>query len=1023
MNDKTIIDITKLDAEKHAENVTKRAAAYSEKIIHQASIISEKEYQKFLLERLEKDNGFVVRKANNFDRYYAIDREMLFKFLCDTQAETMDHLRKIYKNDLEETIISFINSETTKKRGSLIEVLKHGIELSNQKIELMYTKPATTFNPDLTKKYGQNIFSVMEEVWASDKERVDVVIFLNGMAIMSFELKCNAAGQSYQDAIYQFRTDRNPKTRLFRFKAGTLVNFAMDLEEVYMTTKLNGKATFFLPFNMGNGEGITAGAGNPIFEDKYSVSYMWEDILKKDNILELISKFIFIEIKERTDENTGKIKYIENLIFPRYHQLDVIRKLLTDVSENGTAQNYLIQHSAGSGKTNSIAWLAHRLASLHDANNKIIFNNIIIITDRVVVDRQLQKAIMGMEHKTGLIRVMDDKCTSADLAVALSGNTKIIATTIQKFPYILNSVIGLKDKKFAVIIDEAHSSTSGKDMAAVTMALGSDNEAEADVEDMISSEIKRNGKQSNVSMFAFTATPKPTTIQLFGKLNTKGQRKAFHVYSMKQAIEEGFILDVLQNYTEYSTFYKINKEIEDDPRCKTNEAKRQIARFVELHDTNIAQRVEVIVEHFRTSVMQELGGQAKAMVITASRQGAVKYRQAFEDYITKKGYKGINALVAFSGKVKLPDDDQEYTEVSMNGFAEDKLTKEFDSDDYQVLLVANKYQTGFDQPKLCAMYVLKKLRGVNAVQTLSRLNRICPPYDKKTFILDFVNTYEDIKSAFAPYYTTTLLANSVTPNAIYDLEATIDAYALFDPADIEAANEILYSQKVTGQQKKRLTFFLQKTKKLLEHYEYETQRQAIADMRGFVRYYEFLLQVSSFEDIELHKKYNFISYLLAYINIKHPGGGFNLDGKIKASQFVQKKGEEHISSDLVAKPIMKLPTAEHFGLTEDKEKRLSEIIDEINSKTGKNYDNDVVVKSMLQIRDILMKSDKLKTSAKNNTQKDFEFSYFDGIDDALIEGLSQNQDFFSLLLTDNEMKHQVLGIFSDEIYNSLRDAQ
>lgn len=1023
MNDKTIIDITKLNAENHSQKVTKRAATYNKKLIHHASILSEKEYQKFLLERLEKDNGYVIREASNFDRYFAVDREMLFKFLEDTQQKTMEYLRKIYKSDLEETIVSFINAETTKKRGSLIEVLKHGIELSNQKIELMYTKPATTFNPDLTKKYGQNIFSVMEEVLASDRERVDVVIFLNGMAIMSFELKCNAAGQSYQDAIYQFRTDRNPKTRLFRFKAGTLVNFAMDLEEVYMTTKLNGKATFFLPFNMGNGEGITAGAGNPIFEDKYSVSYMWEDILKKDNILELISKFIFIEIKERTDENTGKIKYIENLIFPRYHQLDVIRKLLTDVSENGTAQNYLIQHSAGSGKTNSIAWLAHRLASLHDANNKIIFNNIIIITDRVVVDRQLQKAIMGMEHKTGLIRVMDDKCTSADLAVALNGNTKIIATTIQKFPYILDSVKGLKDKKFAVIIDEAHSSTSGKDMAAVTMALGSDNEAEADVEDMISSEIKRNGKQSNVSMFAFTATPKPTTIQLFGKLNTKGQREAFHVYSMKQAIEEGFILDVLKNYTEYSTFYKINKEIEDDPRCKTNEAKRQIARFVELHETNIAQRVEVIVEHFRTSVMQELGGQAKAMVITASRQGAVKYRQAFEDYITKKGYKGINALVAFSGKVKLPDDDQEYTEVSMNGFSEDKLTKEFDSDDYQVLLVANKYQTGFDQPKLCAMYVLKKLRGVNAVQTLSRLNRICPPYNKKTFILDFVNTYEDIKSAFAPYYTTTLLANSVTPNAIYDLEATIDAYALFDPADIEAANEILYSQKVTGQQKKRLTFFLQKTKKLLENYEYETQRQAIADMRGFVRYYEFLLQVSSFEDIELHKKYNFISYLLAYINIKHPGSGFNLDGKIKASQFVQKKGEEHISSDLVAKPIMKLPTAEHFGLTEDKEKRLSEIIDEINSKTGKNYDNDVVVKSMLQIRDILMKSDKLKTSAKNNTQKDFEFSYFDGIDDALIEGLSQNQDFFSLLLTDNEMKHQVLGIFSDEIYNSLRDAQ
>lgn len=1022
MADKKSFDTVEFNKKKHIEESAKRVSVYADRLIHHASIVSEKEYQKFLLDRLEKDNGYIVRKASNFDRFFAMDREMLFKFLNDTQADTMEYLRKIYKADLEETIVNFINTETTKARGSLIEVLKHGIEISNQKLELMYTKPATTFNPELTKKYGQNIFSVMEEVWASDKERIDVVIFLNGLAIMSFELKCNAAGQSYQDAIYQFRTDRNPKTRMFFFKAGTLVNFAMDLEEVYMTTKLDGDATFFLPFNMGNGEGVTAGAGNPIFEDKYSVSYMWEDILKKDTVLDLISKFIFVETKEKVDELTGKTKRSENLIFPRYHQLDVIRKTLADVKENRTAQNYLIQHSAGSGKTNSIAWLAHRLTSLHDADNKIIFNNVIIVTDRVVVDRQLQKAIMGMEHKAGLIRVMDDKCNSADLAIALNSNTKIIATTIQKFPYIVDSVAGLKDKRFAVIIDEAHSSTAGKDMAAVTMTLGSGEEVETDVEDLISSEIKRNGKQANVSIFAFTATPKPTTIQLFGRLNTKGQREAFHVYSMKQAIEEGFILDVLQNYTEYSTFYQINKEIEEDPRCKTNEAKRQIARFIELHDTNIAQRVEVIVEHFRTSVMQELGGQAKAMVITASRQGAVKYRQAFEEYIAKKGYEGIHALVAFSGKVKLPDDETEYTEASMNGFPEDRLTREFDTDAYQVLLVANKYQTGFDQPKLCAMYVLKKLKGVNAVQTLSRLNRICAPYDKKTFVLDFVNTYEEIKNAFAPYYTTTLLSNSVTPSAMYDLEAKIDAYAILDPADIEAANEILYAQKVSGKDKQRLTFFLQKSKKLLDSFEYEEQRNCVAIMRSFVRFYEFLLQASSFEDTDLHKKYNYIAYLLAYINIKHPGGGFNLDGKIKATNFVQKKGEEHTKTKLVADPVMKLPIAEHFGLTEDKEKRLSEIIDEINSRTGKNYDNDVVVKAMLQIRDILLKSDKLKTSAKNNTQKDFEFSYFDDIDDALIEGLSQNQDFFSLMLSNDEMKREVLGIFADEIYKSLRNA-
>lgn len=986
------------------------------------NVLPEKDYQAFLLERLEQDNGYIIRKASSFDRMFAVDREMLFQFLNTTQPDTMAALRKVYKADLEDTIVGYINAEATKSRGSLIDLLKHGIEISNHKLDLMYTKPATSYNQDLMRKYQQNIFSVMEEVWASDKERIDVVIFLNGLAIISFELKCNTAGQSYHDAIYQFRTERSPKTRLFLFKAGTLVNFAMDLEEVYMTTKLDGSATFFLPFNMGNGEGVTAGAGNPIFEDKYSVSYMWEDILTKDTILDLISKFIFVEVKETVDEDTGKVKRSENLIFPRYHQLDVIRRVLADVRENLSFQNYLIQHSAGSGKTNSIAWLAHRLISLHDADNKIIFDNIVIVTDRVVVDRQLQRAIIGMEHKAGLIRVMDDKCNSNDLAIALNGNTKIIATTIQKFPFIVDAVKGLKTKRFAVIIDEAHSSTAGKDMAAVTKALGSGEQVEVDMEDMITDEIRRNGKQANISIFAFTATPKPTTILLFGKLNTKGQREAFHVYSMKQAIEEGFILDVLQNYTEYETFYRLNKEVEDDPRCKTNEAKRQIARFIELHDTNIAQRIEVIVEHFRTTVMPELGGQAKAMVITPSRQSAVKYWQAFEDYITKKGYSGIHALVAFSGKVKLPDDETEYTEASVNGFSEDRLPKEFDSDTYQVLLVANKYQTGFDQPKLCAMYVLKRLKGVNAVQTLSRLNRICAPYEKKTFVLDFVNTCEEIKSAFAPFYTTTLLANSVTPSAIYDLEARIDAYALFDPADIEAANEILYSEKVTSKQKQRLTFFLQKSKKLLDHYDYDDQREAVATMRSFVRYYEFLLQVSSFEDTELHKKYNFIAYLLSYININHPGGGFNLDGKIKASQFVQRKGKEHISNTLVAKPVVKLPTAEHFGLTEDKEQRLSEIIDEINARTGKAYDNDVVVKAMLQIRDILMKSERLKTSAKNNTQQDFEFSYFDDIDDALIEGLAQNQDFFSLLLSNDDLKRQVLGIFSEEIYKSLREA-
>lgn len=987
-------------------------------------ILTEKQYQHFIMDYLKNNNGYVVRKDKEYDRLHAMDREMLFKFLNDTQPDEMEALRKIYKHDLEETLVNYINEEITKARSSLLYVIKHGIEISNIKLDLMYTKPATDFNKELVEKYERNVFSVMEEVWASDKERIDLVIFLNGLAIMTFELKCNVAGQSYEDAIYQYRTERNPKTRLFLFKAGALVNFAMDLEQVYMTTKLEKDATFFLPFNMGNGEGVNAGAGNPIFEDKYRVFYMWEDVLTKDSILEIISKFMFIEVKEKEDEATGKKKIKENIIFPRFHQRDVLHKILADVYENGSTQNYLIQHSAGSGKTNSIAWLAYRLSSLHDADNKIIFDNIIIVTDRIVVDRQLQAAVMGMEHKSGLIKVMDEKCNSSDLAIALDGNTKIIATTIQKFPYIVDDVANLKNKKFAVIIDEAHSSTAGKDMAAVTMTLGSGEVSidESTTEDLIVEEIAKHGKQENVSVFAFTATPKPTTIQLFGRVNKKGQREAFHIYSMKQAIEEGFILDVLQNYTTYKTYYQINKEVAEDPKCKTNSAKRQIARFVELHETNIAQRIEVIVEHFRTTVMDELGGTAKAMVITNSRESAVKYRQAFEEYINKKGYNDIHALVAFSGKVILKDDEKEYTEAGLNGFSEDKLPTEFEKDDYKVLLVANKYQTGFDQPKLCAMYILKKLRGVNAVQTLSRLNRICPPYDKKTFILDFVNDYEDIQAAFSKYYTTTLLSNSVTPSAIYDLEAKIDGYTVIDPLDIEDANEILYKDDITAKEKKRLTFLFQKVKKNIDKLDYEEQKELVITMRRFVRFYEFLLQVSCFEDTELHKKYRFIALLLAYVNIKHPGGGFNLDGKITAMNFVQKKKAEH-KSKLKSDPVTKLPTADHFVLSEDKEEKLSQIIAEINSIAGKEYDNDVAVKAMLQIKDIMMKSEKLKTSAKNNTEKDFEFAYFDNIDDALIEGLEQNQDFFSLLLSNDEMKRKVLGIFSDEIYNSLKEAE
>lgn len=982
-------------------------------------ILSEKEYQRYIINKLVQNDGYVEAPATDFDRLFAINGKALFSFLQDTQGEKLAALRKIYKDKAEETLIGFINQEEIKSSGSRLSVLKHGVDLANIHFDLMYTKPATTYNKELNKLYEKNIFTVSEEVWASDDERIDLVIFLNGLAVMTFELKANTAGQSYQDAIYQYRTDRNPKDRLFLWKAGALVNFAMDLEQVHMCTKLSGASTFFLPFNMGCGEGIQVGAGNPVLEDEYSVHYMWDNILKKDSLLEIFSKFMFIEVSEKEDAQ-GKIKKNETVIFPRYHQLDVLRKVLADVKENKSSLNYLLQHSAGSGKTNEIAWLAHRLASLHDDDNHIIFDNIIICTDRVVVDRQLQKAVMGIEHQEGLIRVMGDGCNSLDLAKALSGNTKIIATTIQKFPYIVDSVKGLKNKHFAVIIDEAHSSTSGKNMAAITQSLGSEEmETEVDAEDVITHEIAHNGKQPNVSIFAFTATPKPTTLQLFGRVNAQGQYEAFHIYSMKQAIEEGFILDVLQNYITYDTFYKLNKEIKDDPELKTNEAKRQIARFVQLHETNINQRIEVIIEHFRQNVMKELNGQAKAMVITESRAGAVKYRQAFEDYIHRKGYTGLKALVAFSGKVTL--DGKEYTEAGMNGISEKKLPAAFDTDEYQVLLVADKYQTGFDQKKLCAMYVLKKLRGVNAVQTLSRLNRICPPFDKKTFILDFANQYEDIEKAFSKYYTVTLLSSSINPRSIYDLSAKIDGYFFLDPGDVEDFNTLLYKEKITAADKKKMTFFLQKAKNTIEKSNDEqTQKEIITAIRHFVRCYEFLIQATCLEDKELHKKYNFLSYLQTYFKVRRSGSGFDLTGKIKADNFVQKKSGEFKGKKHVADPVVKLPTAETFNLTPAKVERLSQIIAEINSKTGKDYNNDVAVKAMLQIKDVMLRSKELRTKAKNNTEKDFELSYYDNVDRALEDVYEQNQDFFGLLLNNDEIKMQVLGIFASEVYKELR---
>lgn len=988
-----------------------------------ADRLREKEdYQKLIMERLHEDNGFRIRPNTTYKPGLAMDTEILLEFLEDTQHDEMEHLRRMYKDRTEETVINYINAEINKESRGLIDVIKHGVEFDNgATLKLMYRKPDSTINTLAIANYKKNIFSVMEEVYHKADERVDLVLFLNGLAIFAVELKCNTSGQTYKDAIKQYKEERDSTTRLFKTKVGVFAAFAMDLNEAYFTTELKGADTFFNPFNIGE----NFGKGNPHNKNGLNISYMWESIWTKDTILFLIERFIYIKKKETRNADTGKIKKSKVLIFPRFHQLRAVERVMNDVIVNHTSCNYLIEHSAGSGKTETISWLAHILATVHDANNDNVFDTVLIITDRIIVDRQLQDAILGIEHKSGQVKVMDDKCESEDLAIALGGNTKIVVTTIHKFYYILNNnLLGdLKNKKFAVLIDEAHSSTEGVYMQSVTNVLtNEEDEEEKTEEDKMLEEIQKSGKQKNVSMIAFTATPKPDTLQLFGTLNAEGKKESFDLYSMKQAIEEGYILNVLDNYVTWKTYCHINKAIEGDPELQSIAAKRKMARFIDLHDTNIAQKVEIIIEHFRSNVAGCLGGKAKAMVITSSRPAAVKYRQEFENYIQAKGYSGIKALVAFSGKVKL--NDTEYTEPVMNGFKEEELRYEFDRSCYQVLIVADKYQTGFDQPKLVAMYVDKRLRGVQAVQTLSRLNRICPPYDKTTFVLDFKNSYDNIKAAFEPYYKDTVLFETISPSDIRDLDREIDAYEFLDADDIDEFNTYLYKENRTSKDKQRMWALLDSALKLITKRPELEQMEIKITIRRFLKGYCFLIQATAYENLEFHKRYNFLSYLIKELN---PGGGgnnFDIADKITVSDFRQKQMEKHEGEEIEAKPEVKIKKPKPACIEEEQKKLLSQIIDEVNALYDKDYKPDFTTKAAMQIRDLLLKNpvlkDRLEKSAKNNTLSEFKFTYDDCVQDALVEGYDQKVDFYTLLLNNEEIRAKFANVFMTEVYRILR---
>ena len=971
------------------------------------------DFQQWILKDLIQYNGYIQRAQSAYNQRLAMDIDILWEFLMSTQEETVEKLLKRFDR---ETILNLINQEIIK--GGLLFALKDGVYIENKKLRLMYRRPATDFNEKASHQYNLNRLTVMEEVVYKDQERIDLVIFLNGLALFAIELKLNSSGQSVQDAIKQLK-GRDVKNRLFRFNAGVLVSFAVDWMEVYMTTQLKGSDTYFLPFNKGKGEGIDQGAGNPQNNQGPETEYLWRDLLKKESILQLIERFIFLTPDKK------------DIIFPRYQQRRAVNRILEDMRVNHTDRNYLIQHSAGSGKTNTIAWLAHSLVSLHDEENQNIVDTVLVVTDRIVVDRQLQDAIRSIEHQPGVIKVMDDKATSSDLADALAGNTKIVATTIHKFAQINKSnwmSAGVTaEKKFAILIDEAHSSTTGSYMSAVSQVLTEtdiengtmDEPQEVSVGDAIEQEIARTGKQDNISIIAFTATPKATTLQLFGSTRPDGSKGPFDLYSMKQAIEEGFILDVLNNYTTYKTYYKLNKAVEEDPELKTTVAKRKIAKFVELSDENIRQKVEIIMDHFIThDIMADLGGHGKAMIVTSGREAAVKYQQAFKKYLKEHHITSIGAAVAFSGRLSL--DGAEFSESSMNGFSEDKLKSKFDTDDYQVLIVANKYQTGFDQPKLLAMYVDKKLRDVAAVQTLSRLNRIVKGYHKKTFILDFKNTYEDINRAFAPYYRETILTETITPSDVFDLDAKIESYGIVDNDDVHAYNQFLYQEKRSSRDKQKMLALLSNGYARVQRFDEKEQVNIRKVIRGFLRMYTFLIQATAYQNELLHERYNYLQGLVKIIDVRLGGNDFTIADKIVVDYMKHKQTGFYTVAELEGNYSVTLNKPNLSNISEEQEKKLSEIIEEINEQLDLDIDDQIAVSGAVSIRELMKKNPKLKQSALVNSREDFEFSFEDEIDKALTDGYTQNQDFFGVLLSNEDFKKRIAKIFIDDVYQSFK---
>jgi len=952
------------------------------------------------------------RLDSDFDKDTLLLGRDTIDFIMATQPKAWERLSQHHGADVKTKFLKRVSSEV-EKRG-LIHVLREGVKDSGCKFALAFYPPASGLNIATAELYEANVFSVVRQLHYSqaNNNSIDVALFLNGLPIFTAELKNQLNGQTVDDAIKQYRFDRSPREPLLH-PGRVLAHFAVDTDLAYVTTELKGPKTVFLPFN----QGYNGGAGNPSVPPTrkgYATAYLWEYVWSRDSVLDLVQNFVHAVSVEN---DKGKVTSKKQLIFPRFHQLKAVRELVDDARESGAGSHYLIQHSAGSGKSNTIAWLAHRLTTLHDADNKRVFDTIVVVTDRRVLDRQLQKTIRSFEKTPGLVENIDQ--TSRQLREALEGGKQIIVTTLQKFPVIVNQIGELSGHRFAVIIDEAHSSTSGeqtKDLKRV-LSASSLEEAEAqesgeseDLEDKIIAEMKARGHVPNASFFAFTATPKPKTLELFGRKLTDGQFEAFSLYSMRQAIEERFILDVLKNYTTYNTYWRLLKSAEDDPRYDHDKATFLLKSFVDIHEHTIRQKVEIAVEHFRSNVAGRIGGKAKAMIVTRSRLHAVRYKLVLDAYLKEQGYP-YKTLVAFSATVR--DAGQDYTESSMNGGISEKQTAAtFHGPEYRFLVVAEKFQTGFDEPLLHTMYVDKKLSGVHAIQTLSRLNRI-HPNKSETMVLDFVNKADDIAESFQPYYENTMLSEGTDPNLLYDIETRLKEFGIFADDEVEMFAASFFGNanmdKLYSILKPAVDRWVD-----LEEGERKESRKLLSD---YAKTYTFLSQLLTFSDPDLEKLYVFVKYLRRYL--PYEPGKLPLDVQEKIDLESYRVSESFRGDIELERGKGEVEPAKKPGPgqpADDVLEPLSAIIAELNERFGTELTEEDKL-TISHLEDLLSADETLKASVRVNPPETARLA-FDNIVQDRLQGIVETNFALYKRVADDAAFAQVLVDFLYDRFRS-----